>query len=194
MQTWTFVRHGESVANARGELCGLVNSPLSALGRQQAELAAQQLTLELDRTLCLCSDLLRAVQTAEVLTQGQAIVHQHPQLRERNMGEWAGRDKGALRASGAFARMRTWQGAPLGGESYETLHRRLLPFLSKVPTGAHPSVLVVAHGGVIRVLLAQVDQLLAQATGRQSVPNATLIERQIPVDFWARAAARLESE
>ncbi|MFT5583606.1 MAG: broad specificity phosphatase PhoE [Cognaticolwellia sp.] len=191
MQTWTFVRHGESVANAQGTLCGLVNSPLSAQGQAQALQVAPALPAELG--LCLCSDLLRAVQTAELLTQGRVGIEQHPQLRERNMGEWAGRDKAALRASGAFSRMRTWTGAPEGGESYQTLHQRLLPFLAKVPTRGHSHVLLVAHGGVIRVLLAQVDQLLAQVTGLQSVPNSVPISRQIPADFWAQATAQMES-
>jgi broad specificity phosphatase PhoE len=189
LQTWIFVRHGESVANAQGVLCGLVNSPLSPLGVAQAQAAREQLPLDLD--LCLCSDLRRAVQTAELLTDSLPI-QQHPQLRERNMGQWAGKDKAALRASGAFARMRTWQGAPEGGESYQTLHQRLLPFLAQLPTHG-PRVLLVAHGGVIRVLLAQVDRLLEQATGRQSVPNASPITRQIPADFWAQAAAQMES-
>jgi broad specificity phosphatase PhoE len=190
VQTWTFVRHGESVANAQGSLCGLVNSPLSPLGRTQALQAAQALPAELG--LCLCSDLLRAVQTAQVLTRGRGSIEQHPQLRERNMGEWAGKDKAGLRASGAFARMRTWSGAPQGGESYRDLHQRLLPFLAQVSTRGVPHVLLVAHGGVIRVLLAQIDDLVEQATGQQSVPNALPITRQIPVDFWARALAQME--
>lgn len=191
MQTWTFVRHGESVANAQGVLCGLVNSPLSPLGRTQALRAAPSLPRELG--LCLCSDLLRAVQTAELLTQGRVDVGQHPQLRERNMGQWAGQAKGALRASGAFDRMRTWKGAPDGGESYQTLHQRLLPFLAQQSTAGFSHVLLVAHGGVIRVLLAQVDQLLEQATGLQSVLNGVPISRQISDDFWAQAAAQMES-
>ena len=185
------MRHGESVANAQGVLCGLVNSPLSPLGRTQALRAAPSLPRELG--LCLCSDLLRAVQTAELLTQGRVDVGQHPQLRERNMGQWAGQAKGALRASGAFDRMRTWEGAPDGGESYQTLHQRLLPFLAQQSTAGFSHVLLVAHGGVIRVLLAQVDQLLEQATGLQSVLNGVPISRQISDDFWAQAAAQMES-
>lgn len=189
MQNWTFLRHGESVANAQGTLCGLVNSPLSALGTQQAVAARQGLG---PVTHCLSSDLRRAVQTAETVLQGRRPIRQHPQLRERNMGQWAGRSKKVLRDAGAFEGMRTWSGAPEGGESYADLHRRLIPFLAQQAFPADAGVLLVAHGGVLRVLLAQVDGVLDSATGQLSVPNAEPIVRELPPDFWAHVASRLE--
>lgn len=190
MQTWTFLRHGESVANAQGTLCGLVNSPLSPLGVAQAVAARAGVPAV---SHCLSSDLRRAVQTAETVLEGRQPIAQHPQLRERNMGQWAGRSKQVLRAAGAFERMRTWQGAPEGGESYADLHRRLLPFLAGCSFPETASVLLVAHGGVLRVLLAQVDGVLDSATGQQSVPNAHPMVRTLPPDFWARAASQLET-
>ena len=60
------VRHGQSAGNAAGRFGGHSPTPLSELGKSQAEMTAQTLAKENIRAI-YTSDLLRAVQTAEPL-------------------------------------------------------------------------------------------------------------------------------
>lgn len=66
MPLWTFVRHGQSVANLEGWLAGHHDAPLTEQGRAEARAARMGLT-ELRPTRAFCSDLSRAHQTARLL-------------------------------------------------------------------------------------------------------------------------------
>lgn len=80
------VRHGQSAGNAEGRFGGHGPTPLSELGRQQAELTAQALCKE-KITHVYSSDLLRAVQTAEPLAKLLGInVNPSADFRERHVG------------------------------------------------------------------------------------------------------------
>jgi len=80
------VRHGQSNGNAEGRFGGHSPTPLSALGKEQAELTARALAKEKIHAV-YSSDLLRAVQTAEPL----AVITDLPVIttvafRERKVG------------------------------------------------------------------------------------------------------------
>ena len=80
------VRHGQSAGNAEGRFGGHGPTPLSELGRRQAEITGRQLAKE-GVTAIYSSDLLRAVQTAEPLSKLVDIpVVQTAAFRERNVG------------------------------------------------------------------------------------------------------------
>src|SRR5207248_196990 len=64
--TFYFVRHGESEGNAAHVFTGQTDSPLTARGRQQAEIVADELAkVKFDRIVS--SDLSRTRDTAEVI-------------------------------------------------------------------------------------------------------------------------------
>src|SRR5579884_3332156 len=89
MTTIILVRHGESEGNAARRFGGHGPTPLTPRGREQARAAGKALAGEVD--VVYCSDLPRAVQTAEEIcasTGGQPIVT--PALRERSVGELTG--------------------------------------------------------------------------------------------------------
>lgn len=80
------VRHGQSDGNAEGRFGGHGPTPLSALGREQAKLAARYLAKE-GVDAIYSSDLSRAVETAEALSELiQIPVIKKPAFRERNVG------------------------------------------------------------------------------------------------------------
>lgn len=80
------VRHGQSAGNAEGRFGGHSPTPLSDLGRRQAEAAAAALAKE-GITAIYSSDLLRAVQTAEPLARLTGLpITATPAFRERNIG------------------------------------------------------------------------------------------------------------
>lgn len=80
------VRHGQSAGNAEGRFGGHGPTPLSDLGRKQAEITGKVLAKE-GIAAIYTSDLQRAVSTAEPLAKltGVPIV-QTPAFRERNVG------------------------------------------------------------------------------------------------------------
>jgi probable phosphoglycerate mutase len=80
------VRHGQSAGNAEGRFGGHSPTPLSELGKQQAEATAAALAKE-NINAIYSSDLLRAVQTAEPLSKLLGIeVRTNAAFRERNVG------------------------------------------------------------------------------------------------------------
>jgi broad specificity phosphatase PhoE len=80
------IRHGQSAGNAEGRFGGHSATPLSGLGRQQAELTAKALAKE-RITAIYSSDLLRAVQTAEPLARLLNLkINAAETFRERHVG------------------------------------------------------------------------------------------------------------
>jgi probable phosphoglycerate mutase len=80
------IRHGQSAGNAEGRFGGHGPTPLSDLGREQAEKTAKVLSKE-GVNVIYTSDLLRAVQTAEPLAELLDIrIHRSEAFRERHVG------------------------------------------------------------------------------------------------------------
>jgi broad specificity phosphatase PhoE len=84
--TLYLVRHGQSAGNAEGRFGGHSATPLSELGRHQAEVTAKHLLKE-RITVIYSSDLNRAKQTAGFLAQLTGLpVKETDVFRERNIG------------------------------------------------------------------------------------------------------------
>lgn len=184
MAIWTFVRHGESEANAGGWLSGHQDVPLTERGVAQARQAARQL-VDTSFDQCWTSDLQRAHRTARLILAERPSpeLQISPQLRERALGSWEGRDKAELRADGSMAHLLTWEGTAPGGESHRDLAERAVPFLASIDQGV--DTLVVAHGGLIRVLIGLLDGLPEDEIGRHAYANAVPHQREVAAGGWA---------
>lgn len=202
MPTWILLRHGESVANAGNWLAGHVDTPLTERGRAQADAAGRAL-VDQPIARAVSSDLTRAVETAQRVlaswarARGEAPppLHQVPDLRERHTGDWAGRDRAELRASGQMAHLTSWSLGPPGGESQQALARRVIPALADLEAeGIEGPTLVVAHGGVLRVTLAVLDGTPRDQVGFFGLPNAEPIIRQVSTGTFAALARALADE
>jgi probable phosphoglycerate mutase len=80
------VRHGQSAGNAEGRFGGHGPTPLSELGKKQAEVTGDALAKE-NISAIYSSDLYRAVQTAEPLSRLIGVpVLTKASFRERNVG------------------------------------------------------------------------------------------------------------
>lgn len=152
------IRHGQSTWNAAGRWQGHGDPPLSPLGRRQAFSLAQTLAgTALDRILC--SDLRRAIETADVLGEALGIAPQvDPALRELDVGRWSGltRRQIADREPELLARFDRDEPdvRPGGGESRRELAVRARGALARI-VGERPGarIAVVTHLGVIRALV-----------------------------------------
>jgi 2,3-bisphosphoglycerate-dependent phosphoglycerate mutase len=161
------VRHGASADAIEGEEFELVEGqgdpPLSAIGREQAELVAERLS-RLTFDALYVTTLRRTVETAAPFVARSGLTPQiEPDLREVFMGEWEG---GQFRQKVADAdpvavRMLTeerWDVVP-GAEASAAFSRRIRAAIERI-AGSHPGARVVAfsHG-------AAIGEVLAQATG-----------------------------
>lgn len=189
MATWTFVRHGQSVANLEGWFAGHIDTALTDRGVEQARVVAKTLATK-SYGATYSSDLIRAVDTAKIILKGHPnTLQRDAAIRERDAGDWEHASRKVLRAQGEMARLTSWHDAPPGGESLQALMLRVLPFLAKldhqVPT------LIVAHGGVIRGVMGLYDNLPLAEIGLCKIKNVEVFEREIGPTTWTSLLAKL---
>jgi probable phosphoglycerate mutase len=144
------VRHGQTEANLTKRWQGQGDSPLSALGVEQARLLGQRLG-QRTYTRVVSSDLSRAVDTARATGLAFSI---DPALREFDVGCWEGLSAEEVEAQYAddLERLRRGEDVALGGgESYLTFSARIDGALAALRAQLRPGdhALVVCHGGVI---------------------------------------------
>ncbi|MDQ3367923.1 MAG: histidine phosphatase family protein [Myxococcota bacterium] len=164
-------RHGETAWNALGRLQGHTDIELNDAGREQARALAARVA---DRGVSAVwsSDLARARQTAAIVatTLGLAAPTVEPALRERRFGVFEGltRDQCATQHPTAWQAWQAQTTAPPGGEPREEVTARLAGVLTRIATAAGGTVLVVSHGGVMRLwmmeLLGRTIPLIANGT------------------------------
>jgi len=177
--TLWFVRHGESTWNASGFVQGQASGPvLTRKGRNEAANIAGSLAGARISAI-YTSDLQRARETAEIVGRAVRIAPQSdPALRERNFGQAQGRPHSELpsAASGIeIDRVVDADARPAEGESLTELYERVATFIDELEMRApEDDVLVVTHGGVIRVAQAYCNGIPAAAMAWGSVPNASV--------------------
>ena len=159
------LRHGQSEWNAEGRWQGQADSPLTALGEQQALVAATQLLKsgEIFDTIA-SSDLQRAQRTAEIIAEivGDGVVELRAEFRERAAGGWQGLTRSEIEtlSPGAIEQQR-W---PEGYESDQSVIGRVIPAIRELAKTSD-RLLIVAHSGLIRALDRASNALPA------SIPN-----------------------
>ncbi|WP_138934181.1 histidine phosphatase family protein [Roseovarius arcticus] len=158
-----FLRHGQTEWNLAGRIQGRLDSPLTALGRAQAQQQARLIQIIAARVAfggggIYVSPLGRARQTAALALAGYETV-MDARLSEIDTGAWEGRLKAEL-PHGAND-LEIYAAAP-DGEGLEALIARVRTFGD---TLAGPSI-VVAHG-----LLGQVLRGLATGVAPAQMGN-----------------------
>ena len=148
------IRHGQSAGNAEGRFGGHGPTPLSDLGREQAEKTAKMLANE-GVDAIYSSDLLRAVQTAEPLAQLLNLpIHQSEAFRERNVGVLQGLtfDESKEQYPNDYYALinRNVHHVITEGESYRHLLRRITAELRNILRN-HPRqrIAIYSHTGAI---------------------------------------------
>ncbi len=157
------IRHGETDFNAKGVVQGWLDTFLNAKGLKQAEYAAAVLK-DYPINIMFTSSLKRAWQTAWVIHQYHKNVPlvKTDLLKERGLGKLSGHHihEGNKLAPPVIVRreyekIKGWV-RDLKLEAQETFKARVkkfwLEFITNYPI-ANKVIVVVAHGGVIRVSL-----------------------------------------
>jgi probable phosphoglycerate mutase len=173
------VRHGESTWNVRGLIQGQADGPvLTAQGhRQSAELVERFRSRRVEALYA--SDLVRAQQTAAYVGSLLALpVRCDAALRERCFGAYEGLPLQALEpeASGIVGMQIVDPSArPPGGESLTDVRRRVAGFVQRLAGQRHTGdVVVVTHGGTMRVVRAYCTGTPLRNAAWDPVPNGTV--------------------
>jgi alpha-ribazole phosphatase/probable phosphoglycerate mutase len=157
------VRHGQTDSNVGGLLHGATDVPLNQLGQRQAELVASRIEL-LERLHSLhSSPLKRALTTARAISSRTGLQPRlHNDLAEMNFGRVEGLTIAEMieqfpDLAQRFSDFSDLEARFPGGESRREFHERVRKALDRiVTTHAGERLVVVAHGGVIASLVAQV--------------------------------------
>jgi len=184
------VRHGESTWNIAGLAQGHNDeAELTERGLRQASAAAAQFGYRPVRAI-YASDLRRAQQTAAAFAAVLGLpVHADPRLRERSLGVFEGRPHSTIDSSvtglddGLVIDPDT---RPQAGESVRDLYQRAATFcddlavnlretVSTGPAGPCGDVLVIAHGGTVRVIDAYIHGVPVDQMTWRPVDNATIV-------------------
>ena len=155
------IRHAETQWNANGRYQGQTDVPLSQTGREQAARLAGRLTgMTFDAVYA--SDLARAFETAKLVAgtlHGSPPVRTEAGLREIDVGQLAGKIMPEIRAEFPEylerLKLDPWNARRPGGESMADLAARAkATFETLCARHAGQRVLVVTHGGVVRVAVS----------------------------------------
>lgn len=170
------VRHGETQSNLDRVFQGHLDTSLTERGREQAESVGRWLR-DTRFDAIYASDLARAADTARAIARHQDSdeVIFDPSLREMHYGVLQGvpisefvsvlkpYGVAAEWGNGAFSERRL---APPGGESLRKLRNRVTRFVARLesdhPLSEERRVLVVSHGGFLRVMMTVLFELPAR--------------------------------
>lgn len=172
------IRHGQTEFNRDGRYQGHCDSPLTALGREQAARVGERLAGLIGDPAgwrLVCSPLGRALDTARIIQAacGLAEPETDARIAEVSMGSWDGLtdEEIAMVAPGlkAASRYELFFAAP-DGEGYAALVRRLGDWLAAAKADGRPTI-AVGHGMSGRVLRGLYLGLDRAAEARLETPQ-----------------------
>jgi broad specificity phosphatase PhoE len=170
------VRHGQTEFNAARRMQGHLDSPLTALGRAQAQAAAALLAREIGDPAgwrLVSSPLGRTQVTARIVGEalGLPIEIDH-RVIEVSCGDWEGcnRDELAQEHPELFVTF-GWIFHGPGGETYDQVRDRIAHWLTDLEPEPERRVIVVSHGGAGRVIRGAYMGWDRAATLDQEVPQ-----------------------
>lgn len=175
-----FVRHGQTDYNAQGRVQGQIDIPLNELGRWQAGQIGDRLK-GYGLGGIIASDLSRASDTARSIADhhGALTLLTTPLLREINYGAFEGMQFPEIQSTYPEEYLQ-WREekidyAPPGAESiYEQRARARKAILWVREHCTDCDVAVVAHGGIMRSLIANLLDLGMEQQNRLHFDNTSL--------------------
>jgi len=168
------VRHGQTIENVSQIIQGNLDGTLSEAGIKQAKELAKELKKEKFDQI-FSSDLGRCVDTAKFIMKyhRKQDLQLTPALRELNFGIHQGK----------YSRSVDWdslEGPVLErkfpeGESAVEMSARLIKFINKLLKDfPEQKILLVTHGGPIRVIRSAVENISLEALFDEDKPNVSI--------------------
>lgn len=184
MPNLLMARHGETELKSSIRFWGSTDVPLSELGIEQAEKLSSRLAGERIDTI-YASSLKRARVTAETIARvhGAGVVI-CPEIREVDFGKLEGLTFDEIcKQYPEIARRwreRSYDFEYPGGEPQKIFFQRVLGFLDRLDSHeSNKNILVVAHSGVLRLLLCEMLGLALTARWKLRLDLASLSKIEI---------------
>lgn len=153
------IRHGETVENSKGTFYGSLEPQLNEVGIKQCKILKQELE-NIEFSKMYVSSKTRARETAQLIKDGGFVVDEV--LSERSFGEFEGKSYSEIKEEykeEVDIWNNDWSGfRPPNGESFDDFYKRVEQFIKSLEQNVKEDekVLIVTHGGVIRVFLTYV--------------------------------------
>jgi broad specificity phosphatase PhoE len=197
MTTVFFIRHAESIANAKNLIAGRMDYSLTETGKRDADALAAQFASLQHIDLIWCSPLLRAQQTAAPFALAcNAPVRLDDRLLEQHVGRFSGLSYTEVGSDPGYCsdRLARWDWVPEGGgESYHTIAKRVQSFLNDLREQCEQEklerILVVTHAVTLRLFRACLEGTLPRYPV-EIAANGEVWSAQLPP---AGVATRIES-
>ena len=154
------VRHGESEGNFERRFSPDPHIELTERGIEQARAAGRLIRERFAPIAVVSSPFRRAQRTARLIADEIGLaspIQTEHDLRERDIGELAGRPYHWMHEHPAYRPERFWEWRPQGGESLLDVRARAAPVLERLIDAAEGDAVVVSHGGVMLALCAHVE-------------------------------------
>jgi alpha-ribazole phosphatase len=153
------IRHGQVTNHASGVYNGRTDVGITEQGREQMNALRDRLVGKKIAAL-YCSGLARTREGALIIGEGLGLSYKvFPDLQERAFGDWEGLTYEGIRENypDLFAAWRddVTSVRPPGGENlYDVSERVMKVYLPLIERHRGEEIVIVAHGGVNRVILA----------------------------------------
>lgn len=184
------LRHGECEHNLRHVIAAHNDSPLTALGRDQARangILLKELAGELEGFAFFASSLHRACTTMEIVREAAGVSNPGYVADRRLMEIDCGAHTGltwpeieARASSDPVWKTAPWDYVHPGGESLSMLHARVGDFLLQLQGDS----VIVGHAGTLRMIRAHALGLSREATMAYHPPNAGILRLSHGVETY----------
>ena len=167
-------RHGETEWNVLNKVCGLTDVDLTEKGISQANALADKIqSLQID--VIISSPLKRAYETGRIVSDRCGVlILTDDRLIEQNYGIYEGVDR---KDPDFLANKRNFAYRYPGGESMMQLAYRVYGLLDEIREKySGKNVLIVAHGGICRVINTYFKDMTNDEYFHHALPNCELME------------------
>ena len=169
-------RHGQTIWNVEGKICGATDIALTDLGREQAkelgERIASDKNIHIDEIIA--SPLKRASDTAKYISDITGIpMHTDKRITEQNFGKFEGDNRHAEEFA---ASKRCFADSYGGGESMLKVAQRVYNILDELKENSDKTYLIVAHNGIARIVHSYFYDETNEEFASHSMDNCELIK------------------
>lgn len=170
-----FVRHGQTIWNVEGKICGATDIALTELGHEQAIATGKKILEEhIYADEILYSPLMRAADTAKHISEVTGIpARMEQRLKEQNFGRW----ESTPRNGAAFqVAKQSFVCSYEGGESMLRLAQRIYNLLDEIKAqSGEKTYILVAHNGIARVVRSYFTDMTNEEFAGYGVKNCEVV-------------------
>ena len=171
-------RHGQTVWNVEGKVCGTTDIELTEQGREEAAGLGKRINQDknINIDIIVASPLKRAMDTAGYISSATGIsVRTDLRITEQNFGKYEG---GGRRSDEFIEAKRHFVDSYEGGESMLRVAQRVYNFLDEIKKDKDKTYLIVAHNGIARIVHSYFFDETNKEFSKYGIKNCELVRYQ----------------